>query len=185
MQSTGLSLPSVAIIGAGIAGLSVAWRLAQQGCRVTVFERGKAGQGASWAAAGMLAAGVETEPGEEALYALTAESQRHWPAFAAELQKTSGLDLALRQEGTLVVARSRDDLARLQRRTALQQRLGIDLRWQTAAELRALEPCLKPGLAGGLWSPADHQVDNRALVLALRAAAVAAGVLLQEKTPVA
>ena len=67
----GSSGPSVAIIGAGVCGLGIGWRLAEAGCAVTVFDRGRAGQGATWAAAGMLAAGVECEPGEEALLEIT------------------------------------------------------------------------------------------------------------------
>ena len=63
-------LPRVAFIGSGVAGLGIGWRLAGAGFQVTVFERGEAGHGASWAAAGMLAAGLEAEPGEERLLAL-------------------------------------------------------------------------------------------------------------------
>src|SRR6516225_594182 len=48
------SLPKTVVIGAGVMGLSIAWRLAQCGCPVTVYDRGEAGRGASWAAAGML-----------------------------------------------------------------------------------------------------------------------------------
>ena len=62
--------PKTVIIGAGVMGLGIAWRLAQAGCSVGVYDRAEAGRGASWAAAGMLAAAVETEPGEEALLAL-------------------------------------------------------------------------------------------------------------------
>jgi glycine oxidase len=51
----------VAIIGGGIIGLTLGWRLAEAGMRAVVFERGEAGQGASHAAAGMLAPGVETK----------------------------------------------------------------------------------------------------------------------------
>ena len=39
--------------------MGVAWRLAQAGCEVTVYDRAEAGRGASWAAAGMLAAAAE------------------------------------------------------------------------------------------------------------------------------
>src|ERR1700751_5112625 len=77
--------PDIIVIGAGVIGLGVPWRLAQGGAAVTVFDRGAAGSGASHAAAGMLAACSEAEPGEEGLTALGRESQGRWPAFAAEL----------------------------------------------------------------------------------------------------
>src|SRR5262245_28439520 len=96
--------PNVAVIGAGVIGLGIAWRLAARGASVSVFDKGAAGAGASHAAAGMLAACAEAEPGEETLVALGRESQARWPAFAAELQQASGIDAELRQEGTLVVA---------------------------------------------------------------------------------
>ncbi len=83
--------------------MSIAWRLAQAGCPVTVFDRDEAGRGSSWAAAGMLAAAVETEPGEEALLALTLESQRMWPGFVLELQAASGISVGYRDDGTLVI----------------------------------------------------------------------------------
>ena len=47
--------PTVLIIGAGVIGLSLGWRLAQRGAAVTLFDRAAAGSGASHAAAGMLA----------------------------------------------------------------------------------------------------------------------------------
>ena len=45
----------VAILGGGIIGLSLALECAEAGFRVTVLERGRAMEQASWAAAGMLA----------------------------------------------------------------------------------------------------------------------------------
>ena len=71
--------PSVAVIGGGVIGLAIGWRLASAGCAVDVFDRGEAGRGASWAAAGMLAAGLETEPGGEELLDFTRHSQALWP----------------------------------------------------------------------------------------------------------
>ncbi len=105
--------PKVAIIGAGVVGLGIAWRLAARGALVEVFDRGAAGAGATHAAAGMLAACVEAEPGEEALIELGRESQARWPSFAAELLQASGIDVELRTEGTLVVALTADDRARI------------------------------------------------------------------------
>ncbi|MGE5268711.1 MAG: glycine oxidase ThiO [Thiohalocapsa sp.] len=168
------------VVGAGVIGLGIAWRLAQAGCAVTVYDRGAAGRGASWAAAGMLAAAVETEPGEERLLPLTLESQRLWPDFARELEAAAGLSPEYRDEGTLVVALNRDDAAQLRHSYQFQKGLGLDLHWLSAGEARTREPHLKPGIAAAVWSPQDHQVENRCLGQALAAAARRAGVDIVE-----
>jgi glycine oxidase len=175
--------PDVAIVGAGVVGLGIAWRLAQRGARVTVFDRGAAGAGASHAAAGMLAACAEAEPGEEALVALGRLAQAAWPAFAAELEEATGLGVDLRQEGTVVVALTADDQARLRHQLAFQHSLRLPLEWISGLEARRREPHFAP-LAGAVFSPEDHQVDNRKLVAALRAAAIAAGVVIKEHVAV-
>src|SRR5580658_9993408 len=140
-------MPKTVVIGAGVIGLGIAWRLAQAGCKVDVFDKGNAGHGASWAAAGMLAAAVEAEPGEEPLLPLTLESQRLWPDFARELAAATGISCEYRDEGTLVVALNRDDAESLRHSFDFQRGLGLDLEWLSAAEARRLEPHLKPGIA--------------------------------------
>jgi glycine oxidase len=178
------SRPKVAIIGAGAIGLGIGWRLAQAGAAVDIFERTSAGQGASWAAAGMLAAGVETEPGERALAALARQSLDRWPGFAAELESLSGISVELRTEGTLVVATGADEAARLRHDVEFQRSLGIELEWLTGTEARRLEPRLSPGIAAAALSPRDHQVNNRQLVAALARAFERAGGRLHERTRV-
>jgi glycine oxidase len=175
--------PSVVIIGAGVIGLGIAWRLAPRAA-VTVFDRGKAGAGASHAAAGMLAACCEAEPGEEALVALGRDSQKRWPAFAAELVRTTGIDVDLRREGTLVLALTADDQASIAHHLEFQRRLDLPLEWLSAAATRAREPRLAGKIAGALFSPEDHQVDNRKLAQALRIAAEQAGAEIREHQPV-
>ncbi|MGE0524435.1 MAG: glycine oxidase ThiO [Variibacter sp.] len=175
---------TVAVIGAGVVGLGIAWRLAQRGRAVTVFDKGTAGCGASHAAAGMLAACAEAEPGEENLIALGRASQTLWPDFAAELEAASGESVDLRQEGTLVVALTADDQARIHHHLEFQKRLGLPVEWITAAQARRYEPHLGSRLAGALWSPQDHQADNRKLAVALRVAAERAGVAVHEDTTV-
>jgi len=176
--------PNVVIIGAGVIGLGIAWRLAARGVPVKVFDRGTTGSGASHAAAGMLAACAEAEPGEEALVDLGRASQARWPAFAAELREASGIDVELRQEGTLVVALTADDQARLNHQLVFQQKLGLPLQWISPAETRRREPHLAGKLAGAVFAPEDHQVDNRKLAAALRVAAEAAGAEINEHRPV-
>jgi glycine oxidase len=186
MSARGLRSPSpiVAVIGAGVIGLAIAWRLAQRGARVTIFDKGAAGSGASHAAAGMLAAHLEAEPREENLVALNRASQNLWPAFAAELEAVSAIAVDLRTEGTLMLALTGDDQSRLKHVLAFQQSLGLPLEWLTTAEVRRREPHLTPTISGAIFSPQDHQVDNRAVAAALRAAALKAGATLRENAPV-
>jgi glycine oxidase len=165
-------------------GLSIGWRLAQAGCRVTLYDRAEAGHGASWAAAGMLAAAVETEPGEEALLALTLESQRMWPNFARELEAVSEISLGYRDEGTMVVALTRDDAEQLRHSYEFQLSLGLELEWLSGTEARRREPHLRPGVPGAVFSPRDHQVENRRLAEAIGKAARGVGAVVREHDPV-
>ncbi|MER6508018.1 FAD-dependent oxidoreductase [Nonomuraea sp. NPDC001636] len=78
------------IVGGGVVGLSIAWRLAREGLPVTVVDPAP-GRGASYAAAGMLAPVSEVAYTEEPLLRLGAASLSRWPSFAAELAADAGL----------------------------------------------------------------------------------------------
>jgi glycine oxidase len=156
----------VAVVGGGVIGLSVAWRLAGRGCAVTVYDPAP-GAGASHVAAGMLSPAGEAAYGERELTTLAAESARRWPAFAATLTAESGVDVGYRADGTLLVARTEDDLAELRRHTRYQSALGFPVTPAGASELRTLEPGLAPRIRGGAVLPDDHQVDPRRVVAAL------------------
>ena len=174
----------VAIVGAGVIGLSVAWRLAACGLDVGLFEAGTAGGGTSAAATGMLAASAEHEPGGDALLGLALESQRLWPGFRDDLEAASRQSIGYRAEGTLVVAVGRDETARLRARHDLQRRAGLDTQWLSASQMREREPGLATAVTGGMSCPEDHQVDPLGLTSALRAAFLAAGGRLFEATAV-
>ena len=74
-------MTDVLVLGAGVIGLSCAWRAARDGHTVTVLDPAPS-SGASWVAGGMLAPVTEAWPGEEELLELGVESVRRWPAFA-------------------------------------------------------------------------------------------------------
>jgi len=178
---------SVHIIGGGVNGLAIAWRLAQAGCSVDVFDAGAIGpgtRGATWAAGGMLAANVEAEPGEEALTALCLDSQQRWPAFRDELEAASGISVGYRDEGIMVVATNRDEAAALKHHYDYQTGIGLTLEWLTPAEARRREPHLGRNITAGVYSPNDHQVENRDVYRALIVAAERAGARLHPNTPV-
>jgi glycine oxidase len=164
----------VLVIGGGVIGLSIAWRAAQRGMRVTVADP-EPGSGASRAAAGMITPISEAAYAEKELFRLGRESQRRYPAFAAELTGITGEPTGYRQAGTLQVAYDADDLAILGEYQALQESFGIPARRLSARECRREEPMLDPSVRGGLLAPDDASVDPRLLTRALLAAAAAAG----------
>jgi glycine oxidase len=165
----------VLVLGAGVIGLTCAWRAAQDGHRVTVVDPAPA-SGASWVAGGMLAPVTEAWPGEEELLALGVEAVRQWPAFAAEIAAAAGRPAGLRTDGTIVAATGSGDRAELDTLAAHLARLGRPVERMNGHELRRLEPGLGPDVRGGLAVPGDLAVDNRVLLAALQAACVNAGV---------
>src|SRR6266542_3446770 len=80
------------VIGAGVIGCAIAWRLGQAGKRVVVVERGRVGGEASHAAGGMLAPLVEAER-EDEFFNLTTASLAIYPDFARELKAGCALKL--------------------------------------------------------------------------------------------
>lgn len=165
----------VLVVGGGIIGLVTAWRAAQRGLRTAVADPSPGG-GAARVAAGMLAAVTELQYGEQTLLDLNLASARRYPAFVAELEDATGLDVGYRPCGTLAVALDADDRAHLRELHAFQRSLGLESEWLTGRDCRRLEPMLAPGVRGGLRVDGDHQVDPRRLATALLRAAELAGV---------
>ena len=161
----------VVVVGAGAIGLACAWRAAQRGLDVCVLERGEPGAGASSVAAGMLVPVTEVDFGEDALLRLKLASADLFPAFAAEIEEATGLETGYRRDGALYVALDRDEAEALQRLHELQRSLGLEAEWLLPSRCREFEPGLSPACAGGILASGDGQVDPRALVEALAAAA--------------
>ncbi|WP_182346583.1 glycine oxidase ThiO [Tomitella gaofuii] len=172
----------VDVIGAGVVGAAIAWRAARAGYAVRLFDPllapGAAQTGASWAAGGMLAPFSEGRPGEGRVLALGAASLARWPRMARELREQTGVDV-LSARGTLMVAADGADADELR---AVAAWLGgadgaavVRTEPLTRAQVRARHRPLARNLRGGLWLAGELAVDNRALLRALRRAAVDAG----------
>lgn len=168
----------VVVVGAGAIGLASAWRAAQRGLTVTVVDP-RPGRGASWMAAGMLAPVSEVHTEEEPLLQLALAAAARWPSFAAELEEAAGCAIGYGAAGTLIVAADDGDRAWARELLDVQRGLGLEARWLTARQARALEPALAPSVRGAIDVAGDHQVDNRLLVGALLAAARRSGVALR------
>jgi glycine oxidase len=173
----------VIVVGGGLIGSAIAWRLASRGLRVTLIERGSPGREATWAAGGMLAPLSEADQ-DDAFLRLSRESLRAYPAFVAEVERASGLQVEYRSEGTLYLVLTDADEEELTHRWAWQQAAGLPVKRLSGRELLDLEPGLNPAVRWGLLFPEDHQVNNRRLSEAVSLAARRAGVEMLVETTV-
>ncbi len=155
----------IVIIGAGVAGLAIGWRLVQAGAEVTILERAQPGMGATAASAGMIAVTAELTEASPTEIEFARHSNSLWPAFAAEIEAASGRSLGFAQAGALILAEDAAALSRLARQGAV-----IDV-----GRARALEPLLTGDFAGALWAPQEARVDSRVLGPALAIAFQKAG----------
>ncbi len=174
----------VIVIGAGIIGLSLGWQLVRRGIPVVLCERGEAGRSASWAAAGMLAPHSEVGFEEEEFLRLGIESLNEFPRFLDEIEEDTGRRVLLDDRGTLIVGFHRDDTERIRRLYEFREHLGLAVKWLPGSEGREIEPLLSPKITAAIWLPDDCQINNRALVGALKDAFLARGGVLREHTPV-
>lgn len=171
-------------MGAGVIGLSIAWRLAQEKITVAVLDSGAVGGQASTAAAGMLAPGGEIKRRTEwSQFAL--DSFRLYPSFVNELQVESDTSIEFRRCGGVELAYSENEWAQLVERAATQKLLGVPTDPVTGAPLLSLVPGLElKGLVGAMLYPEDALVDPHHLVRALHAACISRDVSVRQKMPV-
>jgi len=161
----------VIVAGAGIIGLSCAWRLAQKGLRVTVFDAREAAQEASWAGAGMLAPGGEVDSGSR-LAELCVRSLGQYGEFVRELTEETGCEIDYRRSGAVEVAFTEADAASLSRRAHRQAGIGIPS-----------EAC-RHGEWAARFYPDDAVVNPRDVTHALLVACRRRGVGIHENEPV-
>jgi glycine oxidase len=152
---------SIAVIGGGVIGLSVARRAAQDGWAVRVHR--STDKGASWVAGGMLAPHSEGWPGEEELLKLGLASLGLWHGGFLD-----GLppEVVTARE-SLVVAVDRADAADLKTVGEWLDAQGHPVRLTSTA--RDIEPLLAQGIRHGFVAETELAVDNRLIVDALAA----------------
>lgn len=169
----------VAVIGAGVIGLSAALEMRARGADVVVYDAGvELGAGATIRSAGMLGAAFEwaVEEDQRALAALARHAGMIWPDFAARVERLSGGGLEYSAEGALVVARTAAEVEWAEGIAAACQARGLPVKRLSAVEMKRLEPALADGLQGGMLLPEDRQVDASLALQRLAAALSRQGV---------
>ncbi|MHB8603947.1 MAG: NAD(P)/FAD-dependent oxidoreductase [Thermoplasmatota archaeon] len=145
-------LPSraqVVIVGAGVNGLGLAYRLAKAGLTdVVVLERKYIPYGSS----GRNGGGVRMQWGSSANADLARASIREWRTLASEV----GFQTWFRESGYLFLAWDEAHIQRLRDLVAFQRSIGAPTRLVEPGEARVIAPGADlAGLVGGSFNPDD------------------------------
>jgi glycine oxidase len=167
----------IAVVGAGVIGLSLAFELRRRGADVRVYDTREPAKGASWAAAGMLAPLTE-RLADASTQSLCETSLQMYPSFVNDVRSAGGVDPHLRLDGILHAAFDDAHCRRLSERGKELEACGHAARMLTRAETLRAEPALGKHVAGALLVEEEGQIDNRRLGRALIAACQAQSVQL-------
>ena len=171
------------VVGGGIIGLTVARRLALDGLKVTLLERGACGREASWAGAGVLA--PRNPHRKDAISALTTWSLERYPQFVATLLGETGVDPEYDRCGELELLFTDEAVATARADERAGQRViapdGTNAyRLLSPVDAVALEPAIARDVLGALECKVTAQVRNPRLLAALKASCTRLGVTLHE-----
>jgi len=169
---------SIVVVGGGIVGASIAYHLTLAGVSdVLLVERNVLTSGTTWHAAGLIA-------NARGSIALTELSQ-YGPQLYSTLEAETGIDVGLRQPGSISTARSPGRVDELLYAADVAHHCGIDARVITTGAIAELWPLASTeGMLAGLFFPDDGYVNPGYAALALAKLAYDAGVQIRENVAV-
>ena len=169
----------VLVVGAGIAGCSVAYELAATGAKVLVAERGAVCSGSS----GLNAGGIRQQFSQETSVRAGMETVRRLLGFQEEF----GVDPAFRQAGYLFLHDGGDSARVLERAVRVQNACGVPTHMVGPADVAHLVPGINVSdVAGAAHNPTDGYVDPNSMVAGFAAGARARGAtILQDSRVIA
>ena len=168
----------VAVVGAGVVGLSLAWRLSERGVDTTVLDKGLAGSGTSSLSFAWVNANGK-EPAE--YYELNLAGMREHRVIA----ERDGAWLAV--EGNIEIASTPEHADRLTSRMTRMQELGYPCEWISKERALGLEPNLRAVSEAQriAFFPTEGHCDMSRFLTRLRSLAEGAGASIREHTEVA
>ena len=139
----------VVVIGGGIIGCLTACFLKQRGVDVVVLERGKVGQEASWAGAGILCP-IHPWLYPDSFSHLMDASLAMYPAFREQIEADTGMSIEWRKSGLLVPFFEDDKRDHWQSALAWSKRFNWNIEPLDTSQTRQLEPTLSPNIPKSL-----------------------------------
>ncbi len=168
----------VIVIGGGIAGSSIAYRLAGKGHSVILLEKGRVGEEAS----GRNGGGVRQQDRDPAELPLAMEAIKIWADMSEELD----WDVGYRRVGNLHYAHTPEKLDQLSTVAERETVSGLPVEMLSPEETRGLTPGLSQEVAifGSKFCPSDGTANPLLVVKAICRAARRSGVRIEEHRPV-
>jgi len=166
----------VLIIGGGIVGCSIAYRLQEMGKSVILIEKGTVGGEAS----GRNGGGVRQQNRDAGELPIAMESAGIWAGMQNEL----GYDVHYRRNGCLRVVTSEEEYQRLPRKW--EQEKGLEVEILTPEETRSIFPALSTNFKvfGGAYCPTDGTANPLLATHAIAQGATQKGTEIREHEPV-
>jgi len=169
----------VVIIGGGIIGCSVAYHLADMGCKdVVLLEQSQLTAGTTWHAAGLMTT-----------YGSTSETSIQMRKYSRELyaglEQETGQATGFKAVGFIEVASSPDRLEEQRRVAAFNRFHGIDVVEISPAEVKELFPLARvDDILAGFYTATDGRINPVDVTMALAKGARNRGVRIIQNTPV-
>ena len=182
------STNDVHIVGGGIIGLTLAWRLASEGRNVTLIDRGLMGRGTSWAGAGILPP-ANFDNASDPIDSLRGLSHQLFSEWTLELESQTNLDPGLRKCGGWYLADSPGEKASMIGLSDYWAELQIEVNEVALSELAVREPALAQwskgeNAHGAWWVPDEFQLQTRNYIHCIKEACMYQGVRLRENCQV-
>lgn len=179
VDSQAASQPRIAILGAGLVGRLLAFRL-RETHQVTLYDKDDADgtESAAYLAAAMLAPLAESADAPESVMILGQMALERWPGILEQLSTP----VFFQKSGSLILAFDQDRGNLQQFKARLK---GGDYQEVDAQAIAELEPEINGKLRAGLYLPNEGQLDNRALLAALaKDLQTSSNIDWQQNTPV-
>ena len=164
----------VIVVGGGVTGTSIAWRLAQAGHRVLLLERRGICAGASGRNAGNTGAGsgMHTAPRTvRATHAITSANLQLLKSLHDELDK----DFELRLPGSMDVITTPEQMAHVKETLITKREAGSDVELLDRENARSIMPSLSPRILGASFARDRGHLWPFALVTGMADAAAREG----------
>jgi len=146
------------VVGGGVVGCFVAYRLAVMGVSVTLLERAGPGSGSTGNSAG----NIQPGSGDDDAYkiALGAESLAIWRKHLPQIKESGGTDYREQDVRYLYAATNEEEEREVRRILGDMTAAGLRAEWVDGETAREIEPRLSDSITGGLL----HHENERLLV---------------------